>query len=41
MLEPWRMQSTPTLLSLLGLLWPVVVAPERILSIGQIELIDI
>ena len=38
MLEPWRMQSTPSLPSLPGPLWPGVVAPDRALSMGQIEL---
>ena len=32
------MQSTPSLPSLLGPLWPRVVAPHRVLPIGQIEL---
>ncbi len=32
------MWSTPLLPSLLGLLWPGVVAPDRVLSMGQIEL---
>ena len=41
MLEPWRIRSTPSLLSLLGPLWPGLVAPERDLSMGQIELFDI
>ena len=31
------MQSTPSLPSLLGPLWPGVVAPDRVLSMGQIE----
>ena len=35
MLELWRMQSTP---SLPGPLWPGMVAPDRVLSMGQIEL---
>ena len=38
MLELWGMQSTPSLPSLPGLLWPGEVAPDRILSIGQMEL---
>ena len=38
MLELWGMRSTPSLLSLPGSLWPRVVAPDRILSMGQIEL---
>ena len=36
--ELWRMRSTPLLPSLPGLLWPGVVAPDGVLSIGQIEL---
>ena len=38
MLELWEMQSTPLLASLPGPLWPEVVAPDRVLSMGQIEL---
>ena len=38
MLELWEMQSTPTLLSLPGPLWPGMVALDRVLSMGQIEL---
>ena len=38
MLELWEMQSTPSLPSLSGPLWPKVVAPDRALSMGQIEL---
>ena len=38
MLELWGMQSTPLLPSLLGPLWPGVEAPDRVLSMGQIEL---
>ena len=34
MLELWGMWSTPSLLSLPGLLWPGVVAPNRVLSMG-------
>ena len=37
-LELWIMQSTPSLPYLPGPLWPGVVAPERALSMGQIEL---
>ena len=33
-----RMQSTPSLSSLPGPLWTGVVAPNRVLSMGQIEL---
>ena len=38
MLDVWRMQSTPSLPSLPGPLWPEVVAPDRVLSMGQIKL---
>ena len=41
MLELWGMQSTPSLPLLPGILWPTVVAPDRVLSMGQIELVDI
>ena len=37
MLELWAMQSTPSLPSLPGPLWPGVVALDRVLSMGQIE----
>ena len=37
-LELWGMQSTPSLPSLQGLLRPGVVAPDRVISMGQIEL---
>ena len=37
MLELSGMQSTPSLPSLPGSLWPGVVAPDRILSMGKIE----
>ena len=37
-LKLWGMQSTPLLPSLPGLLWPGVVEPDRVLSMGQIEL---
>ena len=37
MLELWRMRSTPSLLLLPGLLWPGEVAPDKVLSRGQIE----
>ncbi len=40
-LELWGMRSTPSLPSLQGSLWPRVVAPDRVLSMGQIELFDI
>ena len=35
------MQSTPLLPFLLGQLWPGEVAPDMVLSMGQIELFDI
>ena len=38
MLKLKGMQSTPSLLLLPGSLWPGVVASDRVLSIGQIEL---
>ena len=38
MLELWGMQSTFSLPSLPGPLWPGVVASDRVLSMGQIEL---
>ena len=38
MLKFWGMQSTPLLPSLPGPLWPGVIAPVRVLSMGQIEL---
>ena len=38
MLELWSMQSTPSLPSLLGQLRPGEVTPDRVLSVGQIEL---
>ena len=38
MLEFWGMWSTPLLLSLPGPQWPGVVAPDRVLSMGKIEL---
>ena len=38
MLELWEMQGTPSLPSLPIPLWPGVVAPDRVLSMGQIEL---
>ena len=38
MLELWGMRSTPSLPSFPGPLWPGVVVPDRILSMGQIEL---
>ena len=38
MLELWRMRNNPWLPSLPGPLWPGVGAPDRVLSMGQIEL---
>ena len=38
MLKVWGMQSTPSLPLLQVPLWPGVVAPDRFLSMGQIEL---
>ena len=38
MLELWGVWNTPLLPSLPGPLWPGVVAPDRVLSAGQIEL---
>ena len=38
MLELWGMWSIPSLPSLPGLLWPQVVEPDRVLSMGQIKL---
>ncbi len=38
MLELWGMRSTPSLLLLPGPLWRKLVAPNRVLSMGQIEL---
>ena len=38
MLKLWGMQNTSLLTSLPGSLWPGVVAPDRALCMGQIEL---
>ena len=38
MLELWGMWSTSSLTSLQGSLWGRVIAPDRVLSMGQIEL---
>ena len=38
MQELWVIQSTPSLPSLPGPLWSGVVAPDRVLLMGQIEL---
>ena len=37
MMELWGLMSTPSLPSLQGLLWPGLVAPDRVLSMGCIE----
>ena len=36
----WEMLSTSTLLLLPGPLWPGVLALDRVLSMGQVELFD-
>ena len=41
MLELWEMWSTPLLLSFLGLLGLGVAAPDKVQSIGQIELFEV
>ena len=41
MLELWGMWSTPSLPLLPGPLWPGVVTPDGVQSMGQIELLDI
>ena len=41
MLELWGIQSNPSLLSLPGPFWPGMVAQDRVLSMGQVELFDI
>ena len=41
MLEFWGMQSTPSLPLLPDPLYPRVVAPEKVISMVQIELFDI
>ena len=41
MLEIWEMWSIPSLLLLPDPLWLEVIAPDRVLSMGQIELFDI
>ena len=41
MLELWRIRSIFLFSSLPSLLFPGVVAPDRVLSMGQIELFDI
>ena len=37
LLELWVMRSMPLLQSLPGLVWPRLVAPDKVLSMGQIE----
>ena len=41
MLELWGMQSISSLSSTLGPLWPRLIAPDRVQSMGQIKLPDI
>ena len=41
MLDFGGMRSSPSWLLLPGLIWPGVVAPDRVLSMGQIEMFDI
>ena len=41
MVELWGMQSTPPSLSHPCPLWPELVAPDRILSMGQTEMLNI
>ena len=36
--EIWRMRSIPSLPLLPGPLWPGVVEPDRVISMGQIEI---
>ena len=38
MLKRWKMRSTPFLSLLPGSLWPGVIAPDSVLSMGPIEL---
>ena len=40
MLKLWGMRSSPSLPSFAGPLWPGVVAPNRFLSMGQVEQFD-
>ena len=40
-LELWETRGTPSLPLLPGSLWPGVVAPDRFLYMGQIEMFDI
>ena len=37
MLELWKMRSTPLLLSISVPHWPIVVAPDMVLFMGQTE----
>ena len=39
--EIWGMWSTPLLPLLPGSLWPEMVGPDSVLSMGQIELFDV
>ena len=41
MMELWGMWTKPSLPSLLSPLWPRVVAPEKIILMGQIQLLSI
>ena len=41
MLEPWGMWSPPSMPLFSGHLWSGVVGPDRVISIGQIELFGI
>ena len=41
MLELWGMQNTSSWPSLPGPLWPRIVAPDRVLFMGQIKKFDI
>ena len=41
MMQLWGMWNTPLFPSLQDPLWPGVVAPEMVLSMGQIELNDL
>ena len=41
MLELWRRRINPSLASLPAPLWREVVAPDRVLYMGHIELFDI
>ena len=40
-LKLWEMRSTPSLPSLPGTFWRIVVAPDRFLSMGQVKLFDV